>query len=113
MVKDNCFCEYSVRIICKELESWFIRDLKAIECAFPRFSAAQFENKSRFRKVDNITKPSADLLKLIPEFSNRKFLPKLEVSEKIAEFMNPDINKSKSFIHTIAAIKKLTGVHGN
>jgi hypothetical protein len=113
IIKDNCHCDYSVRIVCRELESWFIGDLKAIESAFPRFRASQFEHKSRYRDVDNITKPSAELLKLIPEYSKRKFLPKLEISEKIAEYMNPESNKSKSFINTIAAIKKMAGVHSN
>jgi hypothetical protein len=109
IVKDNCYCEYS----CKELESWFIGDLKAIENAFPRFRASQYENKAKYRNVDDIPKPSADLLKLIPEYSNRKFLPKLEISEKIAEHMNPEKNKSKSFSQTIIAIKRLTGVFNN
>jgi len=113
LVMNNCHCDYYVRIICKELESWFIGDLKAVESAFPRFKASQFENKSKYRNVDKISKPSAELLRLIPEFNNKRFLPKLEVSEKIAIHMNPENNKSKSFSHTITAIKKLTGVSNN
>jgi hypothetical protein len=37
-------------------------------------------------------------------------LPKIETSLKIAPFMNVENNKSKSFYHTICAIKKLAEI---
>ena len=79
----------------------------AINKGYPRFKPESFKNKSDFRNVDKITNPNIYLLKIIPEFSKRSTLPKLEVSETIAPFLNISDNKSVSFIHTINAIKKL------
>lgn len=107
MVKNNCHCEYSIRIICKELESWFLGDMQAIEKAYPRFKADNYINKAEFRNVDKIQYPNRQLLKLLPEYADRQTLPKLEVSENISKHLDIDNNLSSSFYHTIAAIKKL------
>ncbi|GHT12791.1 hypothetical protein AGMMS4956_07930 [Bacteroidia bacterium] len=107
MVSGKCFCDYFVRIVCRELESWFLGDLDAIEKAYPRFKAQQYAKKPHFRAVDTIKKPSEFLRQILPEYSNRRSLPKLETSSKIATFMNLNNNKSLSFNNTINAIKKL------
>lgn len=107
LVNDNCLCEFSIRIICKELEAWFLGDMNAIESAYPKFKADQHINKAEFREVDKIQSPSRQLLNIIPDFSKSEYLPKLEVSECISPFLQIDNNKSVSFNHTITAIKKL------
>ena len=107
---DNCMCDYKIRIVCKELESWFLGDLLAIEKAFPRFNSVLFAKKAKMRNVDTIKgKPSDYLLRIIPEFMDRKKMPKLEFSKKIAPFLNINNNTSPSFNHTINAIKQLCG----
>ncbi|MDR3246753.1 MAG: DUF4276 family protein [Prevotellaceae bacterium] len=107
LVKDKCSCDYSVRIVCKELESWFLGDVLAIEKAYPRFKKQQYINKSKFKNVDNIGKPSEYLKTILPDYASRKSLPKLETSKNISAYMNIANNKSVSFNHTINAIKKL------
>ncbi|HMQ62161.1 MAG TPA: DUF4276 family protein [Flavilitoribacter sp.] len=107
IVNENCSCDYRIRIVCRELESWFLGDLSAIEKAYPRFKPSQISNKSELRDVDEINNPKEFLLKNIPEFSGRQYLPKLEFSSSIAPFMDLEKNKSKSFNHTISAIKEL------
>jgi len=107
IIADKCHCEYFIRIICRELESWFLGDLKAIESAYSRFKPENFINKADFRNVDRITQPNVYLLKIIPEYNNRETLPKLEVSQTIAPFLNLETNRSTSFNCTIAAIKTL------
>jgi hypothetical protein len=52
--------------------------------------------------------PSDYMLRIIPDFKDRVRLPKLEVSKKIAAFMNINNNQSVSFNRTIDAIKNLT-----
>ena len=103
----NCSCEYYIRIVCKELEAWFLGDLNAVRSAYPRFKPEQHQEKADFRNVDMITNPNLYLLRIIPEYLGRDSLPKLEVSESIAPFLNLDGNTSTSFNHTISAIKKL------
>ena len=95
-------------LVCKELESWILGDLSAIEKAFPRFKSELYAEKAQMKNVDKIKgKPSDFLLRIIPEFKDRKKLPKLEFSKKIAPFLDIDNNTSPSFNHTIHAIKQL------
>ena len=108
IIGENCSCDYKIRIVCKELESWLLGDLLAIEKAFPRFKSMSFRGKTRIRDVDKIKeKPSDFLLHNIPEYKDREKLPKLELSKKIAPFLDINNNTSSSFNHTINAIKLL------
>lgn len=106
-LKGSCSCDFYIRIVCRELESWFLGDLSAVEKAFPRFKAEQYEHKVDLRNVDLMVSPSNYLRSIIPDYSSSKILPKLEVSGKIAPFMNIEKNTSTSFNHTIQSIKKL------
>jgi hypothetical protein len=108
IINDNCSCNYKIRIVCKELESWFLGDLPAIEKAFPRFKSISFRKKAQLKNVDKVKgKPSDFLIRIIPEFKDRKKLPKLEFSKKIAPLLDIHNNTSPSFNHTINAIKQL------
>ena len=110
IISENCNCDYKIRIVCKELESWLLGDLSAIEKAFPRFKSVLYSDKEQMRNVDKIKgKPSDFLLRIVPEFKDRKKLPKLESSKKIAPFLDIDNNNSESFNHTINAIRQLCG----
>jgi len=62
-------------------------------------------NKAEYRNVDKIQTPNKQLLKLIPEYSNRLTLPKLETSANIAQHMDLDGNTSESFNHTIRILR--------
>lgn len=95
------------RIICHELECWFLGDMDAIEKAFPRFKAKHYKNKNLYRNVDNITNAPQILRQIIPEYKNTIFLPKIETSRKIAPYLNIDRNSSQSFKHFILGVKKL------
>jgi hypothetical protein len=101
----NCSCEFKIRIVCRELESWYLGDLHAIKEAYPRFRPDQYQNRTDFRNVDNITSPSKYLLKIIPEFKKRASLPKLEVADSITPHLDLEANRSTSFNRTLEAIK--------
>lgn len=103
----NCSCEYKIRIACRQLENWFLGDLEAIRQTYPRFRPDNYQNKAYFRDVDNISSADTFLLKIIPELKRRSTLPKIIVAESIAPHLNLDNNKSKSFNHTLKAIKSL------
>ncbi len=113
IVHNTIGCEYKIRIICKELESWFLGDLVAVENAFTRFKSGQHINRSELRTVDNISNPSDFLKKIIPEYSNSDTLPKLETAQKIAKHLNLNNNKSESFNQMVKAIKDLTNIKIN
>ena len=100
-------CEYYIRIVCRELESWFLGDLPAIKLAYPRFKPEQYAGKANMRNVDKLMSPNKYLLKIIPELDGMNYLPKLEVSNNISPFLNLNSNTSLSFNQTLTAISKL------
>lgn len=109
LIKNQCQSPYLIRIACHELESWFLGDLNAVKRAYPKFKLEHHQNKVNFRQVDNIENPSQFLLSIIPEYQGREWLPKLEVSEKISQFLDLSNNHSTSFNHTVTGIKELIG----
>lgn len=61
------------RVVCRELEAWYIGDVDALTSAYP--DAAQriraSLGKRRFRDPDNVVQPARALAKLIPAFQKR------------------------------------------
>ncbi len=108
IIEPSCACDFKIRIICKELEAWYLGDMNAIENAYPRFKAENYKNKSKYRNVDKIVSPNLEVLKIIPEYNPFKRLPKIEAAIRISPFLELDGNKSSSFNNTIKAIKFLT-----
>jgi hypothetical protein len=108
IAKVNCYCPYKIRIVCRELESWFLGDLDAVENAFQRFKSLNYKGKAELRNVDAIIQPSEYLLRILPEYSGVKYLPKLEVAEKVSRKMEIDRNRSTSFHHFIQSVRELT-----
>lgn len=104
----NCHCEYLIRIACRELEAWYLGDLKAIHDVYPRFRPDKYQNRSNLRNVDSIVSPDKYLLRIVPELKIRSSLPKIEVAELISPFLNIENNRSTSFNQMIQAVRKLS-----
>lgn len=62
-----------VRIVCRELEAWYLGDPNALVQAFPeeRRKLEQELNKRRFRNPDAVVGPAAALSSLLPTFRKR------------------------------------------
>jgi Domain of unknown function (DUF4276) len=90
-------CKKLVRIICRELESWYIGDFEAINKAYPNFKHQNYINKAKYRNPD-LCNPSDELRKILPEFQ------KVGTAKKIAPFINISANKSESFQQTITGL---------
>lgn len=90
-----------IRIVCKELEAWYLGDLDAVKGAFPKFNVAQYRNKSQYRCPDAITNPSKELEKIVPGFS------KGLAAREVPQYMDIERNRSASFKNTITGIRKL------
>lgn len=108
IIRGNCQCPNKIRIVCKELESWFLGDLAAISKAYPRFKPEKYHNKSEMRNVDEIEQPSKKLIKMLTETNGGKCPSKGELSQRISPHLNVSLNTSTSFQQTIQAIKILT-----
>lgn len=88
------------RIAIEELESWFFGDVPALCAAFPGVPASLGE-KRPYRDPDAIRGGTAQaLLRVLQEaghYSGLQILPKLEVARRVAEYMTPATNRSRSF----------------
>ncbi len=96
---ENGTCPKLVRIICKELESWYIGDFVALNKAYPKFNYLNYIKKAKYRNPD-ICNASDEIKRLIPEFQ------KVGGAKRIAPFIKIDINKSESFQQTISGLKR-------
>lgn len=93
----NGNCPKLVRIVCRELESWYLGDFVAINKAYPSFKYQNYINKSKFRVPDNCN-AFDELKKILPEFQ------KVGGAKKIAPFINVESNKSESFNQTVKGL---------
>jgi hypothetical protein len=91
-----------IRIVCSELESWFLGDLQAVEKAFS-LDLSGIKDKALYREPDEISNAKQELRKLAPEYK--------EVSDakNISQYMDIENNKSHSFNVFINGVKKLCG----
>jgi hypothetical protein len=89
-----------VRIVCRELESWYLGDMASIQQAYPNFASQKFEKKAKFRNPD-ITNASYELKRILPEFQ------KVEGARRISPYMNISDNKSNSFHQFASGLEKI------
>jgi uncharacterized protein YktA (UPF0223 family) len=89
-----------IRIVCTELESWFLGDFDAIEKGF-NTRLTKKKNMVLYRNPDNIGNAKQELRKLIPAYQQ------ISGSRSIAQFMTIEKNKSKSFQVFIAGVRRL------
>lgn len=97
--KKNGNCELMIRIVCKELESWYLGDLESIEKIYPKFNSIKYKNKSKFRNPDNLI-PSNELNNLNIGFQ------KLYASRQMGKIISIDENRSISFKQFLRGIEK-------
>lgn len=92
-----------IRIVCTELESWYLGDLESLEKAFNVKKLRKQQNTKKFRDPDNLGNPYEELKKIVPSYQ------KISGSEKIAQHinLNPDFNTSKSFNVFVKTIKNI------
>lgn len=96
--KSNCI----VRIACKELESFYLGDLKAVELGLKLKNLSAFQSKAKFRNPDHLTSPSMEL-----ESLTKRRYQKVSGSRAITPFMDINNNRSHSFRALVEGIKKL------
>ncbi|MCL1467742.1 DUF4276 family protein [Argonema galeatum] len=93
--------EAIVRIACRELESWYLADLEAVEKAYDKTNLSPRQNQKKFRNPDELGSPSKELKSLVPEYQ------KINGSRMIAPYLNIENTRSRSFYHFISSIKRI------
>lgn len=90
-----------IRIVCHELESWFLGDLAAVETAFCLRGIARRQVKSKYRDPDRLANAADELQRLVPQYQKRSG------SRCIAPHLNIQKNKSHSFLVFIDGVRRL------
>ena len=80
-----------VRLVCQELESWYVGDLTALAQAFADDRLSSPSLQKRFKNPDEWQKPSVELMRLIPTFQ------KGSAARQMAEVLGTKSNRSRSF----------------
>lgn len=57
-----------VRIVCNELESWFLGDLAAVADAFGMPSLVLLQRKAKYRNPDNLMNAAQELKRIVPGY---------------------------------------------
>jgi hypothetical protein len=93
-----------VRIACRELESFYLADLGAVETALTLSKLAAQQNVKKFRDPDRLESPSRELRLLT---KNRH--EKVAGSREIGKHLDLDNHRSASFRNLIEGIRRMEG----
>lgn len=91
----------TVRIICKELETFFVGDWHAIALAYERESLSTNSRLAKYRTPDLLGSPSAEIKRLIPNYQKRAG------ARMIAPHLDLNNNASASFRTLMQSIKSI------
>ncbi|MBF0426199.1 MAG: DUF4276 family protein [Magnetococcales bacterium] len=90
-----------IRIACRELESWYLGDLKAVESALAARGVTARQKTRKFRDPDALGNPFQELTRLAPGYQ------KIAGSRAMGGVMDPEHNCSISFNAFIRGIRRL------
>jgi hypothetical protein len=91
--------ETVVRIACRELESFYLGDLRAVELGLQIRGLSAKQEKAKYRDPDRLQSPSLELERLTD-----KRYQKVAGSRAIAPHLDLERPRSRSFRHLIQAI---------
>jgi len=89
-----------VRIACRELEAFYLGDLRAVELGLRVSGLLPKQKKANFRNPDQVHSPSQELARL----TNRRY-QKVAGSRAIAPYLDLEKPGSRSFRHLIEAVR--------
>ncbi len=93
-----------VRIACKELETYYLADLPAVEQALKLNHLAQLQGSSKFRNPDRLGNPSKEL-----EALTKGAYQKVSGSREIGKHLDAENERSPSFKNLVKGIRLMEG----
>jgi hypothetical protein len=91
-----------VRIACRELETFYLADLKAVEMAFDLKGLQKQQPNKKFRNPDYLVSPNKELKSL-----TKQRYEKVAGSREIGKYMDANNQRSPSFRNLISAILRM------
>lgn len=96
---------HHVRIVCQELEAWFLGDLAAVEAAYPESNATSFQHRNPYRSPDHPNNAS----QLIEDLTKTR--GKVTRAEQISLHLDITANRSSSFQVLVRTLDQLIPAH--
>ena len=93
---------FRVRIICRELENWYLAQMPALEKAFNKTGLASLQNKSRYRNPDHLNGAPQELARLTGHAPGKRAW-----ARTIGPCLDLGDERSPSFKHFVAAVRQL------
>ncbi|MFH0822994.1 MAG: DUF4276 family protein [Pseudomonadota bacterium] len=93
-----------VRIACKELESWFLGDLAAMEAGLGVTNLSRLEKKRKYRDPDRLGNPKEEIRKLVKNYRQ------ISGARAVGPHLEPRRNNSKSFQVFVSGLLRLSGL---
>lgn len=90
-----------VRLVCQELEAWYLAQAKALADAYPSSAKAIKRLAARFADPDACAKPSRELSRVIPEFQ------KQDAARRLGRRLAVDDTRSASFRVFVTGVQRL------
>ena len=92
--------EVLIRIVCRELESWYFGDIQAVEKAYGK-DLSKIRCSNKYRIPDAIIDPKERIKRWIPE------LTQIDGARRISKYMNIEDNTSHSFRVFVDGVKRM------
>lgn len=93
--------EAHVVIACRELEAWFIGNLRAVAEVYTKPALAELQGKAKYREPDHLGSPSRELALLVPEYG------KIDGARRLGPHIPLDGSRSPSFNYFIRKVKAI------
>ncbi len=90
-----------VRLVCQELESWYLGDLAALAQALQAPKADTAAHRKRYAEPDRWQKPSLEVKRLAPGFQ------KLSGARAMAQYLGVEGNRSRSLRVFVAGLRRM------
>lgn len=91
-----------VRIACRELKTFYLADLQAVEHALDLTGISHKQQAKKYRRPDYLVSPSHELKVL-----TNKHYEKISGSREIGRYLNIENTRSDSFRNLIEGVKRL------
>ena len=100
LIQQHDFLNFKIRIVCRELECWYLGDFQAIENVVPESKASNYALKAKFRNPD-LLNGKEELKSIVSKYRA------IEFAGKMSRYVNIEANRSISFQHTITTLKEI------
>jgi len=97
--------ETLIRIVCRELESWYLADLKAVEKGLEMANLFRHQNTPRYRDPDKKPYPA----KMLQNLTGGAY-QKMAGSRAIGPHLDLDNTRSASFRNFITGVRRIAGL---